>query len=933
MRIPTATYRLQMRPSFGLNEAAELVDLLHDLGISDVYLSPIFACVPGSEHGYDLVDPLALNEEAGGMPAARKLHEKLSQRGMGWLQDIVPNHMAYNSNNRMLMDVLEDGPASEFAHIFDIDWEHVFEGLRSRVLTPFLGSFYGESLERGEIRLEYGEAGLNIVYYDLRLPVRIESYVRVFTHSLQALEAALGQQHPDLIRYLGTVHTLDDLPQGKRRDDRYRRIRLSKRLLWELYTTNEHIRQFIDDTLDTFNGTPGDADSFNELDHLLNEQYFRLAFWKVASQEINYRRFFTINDLICVRVEDKSVFDQTHQLIHRITEGGIFTGLRIDHIDGLLDPGCYLEWLNQAVPDRYIVVEKILEDGETIPDTWDVCGTTGYDFLNVVNKLQCCRRNRQAFDRLYGQLTGVRVTWQDLVARKKRLMIDKHLAGNIENLAHLLKRISGRNRHGNDITLYGLRRALVEVMTYFPVYRTYATQRHFTETDRAYITQAVTLARKHNPALLYELDFLRHFLLLDHSAMATEQEREQAIDFLLRFQQLTGPLMAKGVEDTCLYIYYRLLSLNEVGSDPSCFGISRETFHSFNERRRATHPHSLNTTATHDTKRGEDARCRLNVLSEIPDEWEKHVRLWRRLNTGRKVVQGAKAPDKNDEYFLYQTLVASWPFSEDEYPQFIQRLQQYAVKAVREAKVHTAWIKPDAAYEQAFTGFIEHILTPGDGNRFLESFVPFWRSIAWYGMLNSLSQLVLKITSPGVPDFYQGSELWDFSMVDPDNRRPIAYQARREALTKIDQLGHHDHDALLKELRDTMYSGHIKMFVTQRGLKHRTAHRDLYDSGDYLPLEVAGPHAEHAVAFARCHHDQWSLILTPRLLTSLVQENQFPHGRAIWESTCVRLPEQAPRQWNNVFTHEQPNSSDGVLAVAELLTDIPVCILEGRNDD
>ncbi|MBD3331568.1 malto-oligosyltrehalose synthase [candidate division GN15 bacterium] len=932
MRIPTATYRFQIQPAFDLHQATELVDYLDDLGISDIYLSPIFASAKGSAHGYDVVDPTSFNAEIGGQEAVKELHAKLKQHNMGWLQDIVPNHMAYNSDNVMLMDVLENGPASQYAHIFDINWEHVYQGLQGRVLAPFLGSFYGEALEGGDIRLAYDQSGLSINYYELRLPVRIESYVQVFTHNLSELEQSLGQQHPDLIRYLGTVHTLDDLPGSEQRDDRYRRIRLSKKLLWELYTTNSQIGEFIDSTLDVLNGTAGDSDSFNDLDRLLNEQYFRLAFWKVATQEINYRRFFTINDLICIRLEDRTVFDQTHSLLREMAEEDTFTGLRIDHIDGLLDPQTYLQWLDELAPNRFVVVEKILEEGEELPDSWQACGTTGYDFLNVVNKIQLRSENQQAFDKLYGQLTGIRVKWPELVARKKRLMVDKHLAGNIENLAYFLKSISGRNRHGNDITLYGLRRALVEVMSYFPIYRTYVTEDHFSQADRDYITQAVDLARLHNPGLLYELNFIKHFLLLDHSAMATEQEREQAVDFVMRFQQVTGPLAAKGVEDTCLYIYNRLLSLNEVGSDPSHFGVSPQFFHGFNQKRLRRCPQSMSTTATHDTKRGEDARCRLNVLSEMPEEWEHQVRLWRRLNTGRKMVQGTRAPDKNDEYLLYQSLIAHWPFANDDPESFVRRMQDFAVKAVREAKVHTAWIKPDAAYEKAFTHFIEHILLPAEHNRFLEAFLPFWRKIAWYGMLNSLSQVVLKITSPGVPDFYQGCELWDLSMVDPDNRRPVDFASRKRILERIGEPNTNT-DELLKSLRDEMHSGAIKLYTIQRSLSHRHNLHELYANGEYIPLVASGPLSNHVVAFARSHESVWSLVVVPRLMTDLVGENQFPHGRAVWKSTCIQLPETAPNQWRNIFTGKQVDSDDDVLPIAGMLADFPVCILEGRNND
>ncbi len=923
MHVPRATYRLQLTPDFKFSDAESLVPYLADLGISDIYLSPIFKATMGSTHGYDVVDPTLVNDELGGRVGLESLCKAADAAGLNRLADIVPNHMAFESDNVMLMDVLENGEGSRYVHYFDIRWDHFYESLRGRLLAPFLGKFYGEALEAGEISLKYNESGLSINYYELRFPVRIESYVTVFTHKIERLEETLGAHHPALLKFIGTVHTLNDLPGPHRINERYEQIRFTKKLLRGLYTGNEAIRVFIDETLTEFNGVPGDDDSYSLLNELLLEQHFRLSFWKVATEEINYRRFFTINNLISVRLEDRAVFDETHALVKELCDKGIVQGLRIDHIDGLNDPDEYLHRLRKIAPDAYVVVEKILEHGERLPADWSVAGTTGYESLNAINSVLADNEHEAKFSRLYNRFARLQFSWETLVANMKRLMVDKHLAGNIDNLAHFLKRISARDRYGYDITLYGLRRALVEVMAYFPVYRTYINRNHFSDQDRAVIDHAVKKARDHNPDLTYELEFIHKFLHLRHQEMATESQRKQAIDFVMRFQQVTGPLMAKGVEDTCLYIYCRLLSLNEVGGSPNRFGVSVDEFHQFNIKQSGRHSSAMVTTATHDTKRGEDARARLNVLSEMPDEWDFMIRTWRKLNKKRKTVAGAKVPDKNDEYFFYQALLAHWPIQEEERDAFPNRLKEYIIKAIREAKVHTAWLKPDNSYENAHLYFIDAALKE---DAFLVSFSPFCRKVTWFGLLNSLSQLTLKLTCPGVPDFYQGNELWDFSMVDPDNRRPVDFSLRTNRLAAIRKRLKNDRDGLLADAMNSMYEGDIKLFVTHTGLVARSAHEELFRDGDYIPCEVQGPRANNLVAYARRHRDHWAMVVVPRLMTSLISENQFPVGENVWDQTEIQLPEEAPPKWRNIFTNEQLTVNENIRA-GQILNRFPVAIL------
>lgn len=926
MTIPNTTYRVQLTPDFNFDDATAVVAYLKSLGVSDLYCSPVFKSVTGSTHGYDVVDPTRLNEELGGETGLERLNAELGKHDMGWLQDIVPNHMAFDSQNHMLMDIFENGQTSRYANYFDIDWNHIYESLQGRLLAPFLGKFYGEALEAGEIALHYDRDGLSVGYYGLRFPLRIESYPEILTHELGRLEERLGPHDTTLIKFIGTVYALNDLPGRDHLDERYDQIRLTKRLLWNMYTGNDAIQSYVDETLNLFNGEPGDDDSFDSLDHLLGNQHFRLSFWKVASEEINYRRFFTINGLISVRLEDPEVFEVTHRLIRKMCTNGVFTGLRVDHIDGLNDPSDYLERLREVAPDVYLVVEKILEPGEVLPPDWPVEGTTGYDFLNTVNGLFCDRRAEKAFNTLYNRFARLQTTWERLVADKKRLIVDKHLAGNIDSLAHLLKGISHRDRHGNDITLYGLRRALIEAMACFPTYRTYVNSKRFTEVDRQSIERAVSKAHDRNPDLRYELDYIKKFLLMGSRDDIEEKQRRQAVDFVMKFQQVTGPLMAKGVEDTCLYIFNRLLSLNEVGGSPNRFGCSREDFHGFMRDTVDHCLHAMNTTATHDTKRGEDARMRLNVLTEMPDEWDRAIRDWRKTTSRRRVVRGSKVPDKNDEYFLYQSLIAFWPLQERDREGFAERLKDYTIKAVREAKVHTAWLKPDEEYENAYLQFIDRLLAEGNDNRFLESFLPFCKKITWHGMLNSLGQTLIKFTAPGVPDIYQGNELWDFDMVDPDNRCPVDYRFRANSLEYIRGRLPTDRDGLLDELMNSMYDGRIKLFLTHRTLAARSDQPDVFISGDYRPLEATGKCERNVVAYARRAGDRWALAVLPRLTVGLVEENEFPVGEAVWGDTMIELPEQIPESFTDYLTGRRLDL-EGKLRLAELFEHLPWALL------
>ncbi|MBD3243752.1 MAG: malto-oligosyltrehalose synthase, partial [Chitinivibrionales bacterium] len=571
MHVPVATYRVQFTPTFGFVAGARVVPYLSRLGISDLFVSPVSQARPGSTHGYDVIDHNEINPELGGSQGLHSLRRAVESHGMAWLQDIVPNHMAFDKRNAKLADVLERGRSSPLSTYFDIDWSHQYESLRGRVLAPFLGSFYAEALENGEISLEYNREGLGVHYYDQRYPIALHTYRRVLAHDIERLEQRLGAGHGELVRFLGALHFLATIAEP--RDEQQipvEEIEHAKLMVWDSYERNEEIAAFVRENIAVFNGKDGRWDL---LDGLLSEQWYRLSFWKVASDEINYRRFFTVNDLICIHVSRLDVFEESHRLIAQLVEQGVFQGLRVDHIDGISDPQSYLDRLRRLAPNGYLVVEKVLGSHEALPNAWPVQGTTGYDFLDKVNGVFVRCANEREITRTYARFIGESTAFDNVLRARKRLMVGKHFAGNIENLAYRLKRIAGEERYGRDITMYALKRAMVEVMVHFPVYRTYVSERGFSSADREILHQAVSAARRAFPEMAYELYFIEQYLfhpMLDEDT--GDERKEELVAFVNEFQQLTGPLMAKGCEDTAFYVYNRLISLNEVGGDPGEFG-------------------------------------------------------------------------------------------------------------------------------------------------------------------------------------------------------------------------------------------------------------------------------------------------------------------------------------------------------------------------
>ncbi len=924
MRIPSSTYRVQFNSGFTFKDALGILDYLSDLGITDIYASPIFCARKGSIHGYDVVNPGCINPELGTEQDFYKLVRAVREREMGWVQDIVPNHMAYDSQNPMLMDVFESGTLSDYYPFFDVEWDHAYESMKGRLLAPFLGTSYGESLESGQIRIQYDESGFTANYYSLKYPLRIESYAEMLSPNLGRLRQTLGSDHPDYIRFVGIIFTLKGFPCQELGEERAEQVRFIKGMLWEIYNGSPLVREFVDRNLSIINGETALAD-FSLIDKLLYDQFFRLSFWKVASEEVNYRRFFSINELISLKMEAPEVFEHCHELIFKMVSEGIFTGLRIDHIDGLYAPLQYLNRLKNRTGSTYTIVEKILAFDEELPSNWPVQGTTGYEYLNYLNGTFCREENGPEFDRIYSMIAGVQFERESLLYEKKAIIIEHFMTGDVDNLAHLMKRISSKDRGGGDITLHGLRRAIFEVLALFPVYRSYVSSDSFTGKDRRYIREAVARAKRRSPELVNEINYLAKFLLLKYEDYLGEEEKKAWLKFVMRFQQFTGPLMAKGFEDTLLYVYNRLISLNEVGGEPFRFGVALPEFHSFNKKRSETRPFAMNATSTHDTKRGEDVRTRINVLSEIPGEWLERVRSWSELNAGRKTrIDHLNAPARNDEYFLYQTLIGTYPFDETDFPDYIHRVKEYVIKAIREAKVYTGWIKPDSDYEDAFEKFVEKILDRSVSNDFLEDFVPFQQKIAHFGILNSLSQVLLKICSPGNPDFYQGTELWELNMVDPDNRRQVDYRGRISMLEEV--LQHRAGPDFLNELMESAHDGRIKLFLTHKGLLARKSHRNLFANGSYIPLTAEGKHGENVIAFARRQDRNWALIVAPRFCTDLVGKGEFPLGEKVWRDTWVTLPEDAPSRWTDAIT-DRDIVAEGRLHVGIALSDFPAALL------
>jgi (1->4)-alpha-D-glucan 1-alpha-D-glucosylmutase len=935
-RIPISTYRVQLNRGFTFRDAAAIVSYLAELGIGDLYASPYLQARPGSLHGYDITDHGALNAEIGTEDDHTRLAALLREHGLGHLLDIVPNHMGIGGHTSpWWWEVLEGGRDSPYARYFDIDWQPHMPQLEGKVLLPVLGDPYGTVLERGELRLVHHDGRFRIEYFENRFPAAPASTAAVLREALARLDGVLDEDHPERMELESIATALARLPARRRTDpasvDERRREKLvTQRRLAGLYEMSPAVAVAVDQAVAAFNGSPGNAHSFDQLDALLDQQAYRLAFWCVAAEEINYRRFFDVNELAGIRVEIPRVFQDTHRLILRLVREGKVTGLRIDHPDGLFHPRDYLRDLQREAAGTdarerfYVVVEKILTGDERLPDEWTVAGTVGYEFLNRLNGLFVAGANEEAIDEAYRRFSGLRASFRDLVHEKKLLILRFALVSELTVLTTMLSRLSERNRRYRDFTWGALRDALREIVACFPIYRTYvdAFAGEVSARDAAYVEQAVRLARRRNAAMSASLfDFVRDVLLLRWPESLDEEAREEHARFVMKFQQLTGPVMAKGVEDTVFYVFNRLVSLNEVGGEPDRFGVSVDDFHAFNAERAARWPGALSTTSTHDTKRSEDVRARISVLSEMPEAWHAAFTRWVEMNAPhRRDADGERIPDANDEYLLYQTLVGAWPLDGDVGEGFVARMQEYMEKATREAKVHTSWINPDETYDEGLRAFIAAIL--GD-RAFVEDLAAFQRPVARLGMVNSLAQTLLKIASPGVPDVYQGQEIWDFSLVDPDNRRPVDYDVRQAMLTSLRERMRGDRRALCPELLARWEDGAPKLYVTHVALTARRDHAEAFARGEYLPVTATGARAEHVVAFARTGGGSTLLAVAPRLAATLTRDRDFSIPAAEdWGDTALS-GDVAARRWRNLLTGEE---HEGV-RLAEVLAAFPVGLL------
>jgi (1->4)-alpha-D-glucan 1-alpha-D-glucosylmutase len=944
--IPVSTYRVQLNKGFRFVDCRDIIPYLHELGIGYLYSSPRFRARRGSEHGYDVASPSRVNSELGTDEEFDELCEKLKHYGMGMLLDIVPNHMAASHENPWWMDVLENGPSSAYAHYFDIDWHPATSKAaflqENKVLLPVLSDLYGNVLAKRELSVRLDEGGLFVRYYERRLPLDPKTYGPVLEVCTRRLEQDPGQaaeieQLLEIVRQM-PLRTDLDAESRSRRGEAAREV---KRRLFALYRDDLQARLGIDSAL---REVSGEGAGIELLHRVLDGQAYRLAFWKIAFEEINYRRFFDINDLVCLRVEEAEVFLARHQVILQLIQEEKVAGLRVDHIDGLHDPEGYLARLQAAAGDvarqrpLYVVTEKILGRDEPLSEGWQVCGTTGYDFLNALNGLFIDPDGLRSIETAYARFCGDSTPFAEVCYARNKQVMWKLFAGEVQALGHHLGKLAASDWQARDVPMSELVEALVEVTACLPVYRTYVRGSEISESDRRYLERTLDLARRRTrdvrigtPAFA----FLRRVLLLDPAPSSADLTPEY-LRFVMRWQQFTGPVMAKGLEDTAFYVHNSLMSMNEVGGDPlrESPPVDLEGFHRFNQERLRRWPHSMNATSTHDTKRSEDVRARLNVLSELPSEWEKRLLAWRRWNRDRKSeVGGILVPTPSEEVLIYQTLVGAWPLDPRGERGFVTRVRAFLTKAMREAKVHTGWIRQDEAHENAVIRFFDAIMEESPASRFRTGFLRFQKKIAWYGALNSLSQVLLKITSPGVPDFYQGTELWTFSLVDPDNRRPVDFRRRARMLESLRRERTEDMARLLGNLVSTWRDGRIKLFLTDMALDFRRAHAAVFLDGDYLPLNAKGRSKANVCAFARRRDGSWCLCVTPRWTTRLGPPGKPPLGKAVWGNTYLLLPPAAPETWRNVLTGETLRAApvargEKALALRSILRLFPVALIE-----
>ena len=886
MNTPVSTYRLQLSPEFTFNDLKDIIDYLHGFHISTVYSAPFFTSMEGSTHGYDVVDPLHINPAIGDLDQFREISRNLKEKNIGWLQDIVPNHMANSPINPWLHSIYEHGPDSPFYNFFDIHWN--YKEWEGKVMTPFLGDTLENVLDAGDINIVIKEDAFWLQYYDNFYPLSVESYSFIIGQVEDNMEwkEKLSNREPSVWASL-------------------------KKTFFEQLSNHPDLKNNIQKALELINS------SKELLSQLLDKQYFKPAYWKDSEKKINFRRFFTINDLICLKIEDKVVFDKYHEFISQLIDEGLITGLRIDHIDGLYDPKSYLDELHKLTgEDFYIVIEKILEADETLPDEWKTQGTSGYDFLAFINNLYTDSKSKGIFNLEYEKFKPEFADYSSLVYDKKQYILNENMGGELNNLWAMLENLE--LVPPNMSTESGFN-ALSTYLSSFPIYRIYPDSFPLTNGQREIVEEAYEAAIRQEPHRKRDLQYFKSLFLGE-----VEGDKDKMMAFLKRCQQFTGPLAAKGVEDTTFYLFNKLISHNEVGDSPEVFGIKIEEFHKVMQKRLEESPLTINDTSTHDTKRGEDARMRINTLSEMPEEWFAKVEEWHIIN--QQVRKKTNVPDRNEEYFIYQALIGAMPFGCELDEDFIPRTNAFLQKALREAKEHTNWSDPNTEFEKDVSQFVEDILSNAS---FRESFDKFNHKVAFFGVVNSLGQSLIKVTAPGIPDIYQGSELWDLSYVDPDNRRPVDYDLRKQYLKEFEDNIQISQPGFLRSLMQEYSTGKIKMFTLFQSLKERRMYPEFFEKAEYIPLNLSTEYANKVISYARRLEDSWYIIAAPLNGTSLSTIDHFPLGE-LWAQGHLKLPDNAPTDWVNVFSGENI-SSNGQMELSDLFKSFPVAMLKSNN--
>lgn len=889
MYFPSSTYRIQLNSNYTLSQLKNIIGYLNKLGISTIYAAPITTAMKGSTHGYDVCDPDVLNNEIGTEKELEEIAEQLNEYGMGWLQDIVPNHMAFLTNNKRLTDVLERGEKSPYYNYFDINWKHPDPVYNGKVMVPFLGKDADEAIDAGEIKLVYADNGLQLACFDEHYPVAVYSYAFVFSlldnEELDDFadtlfieeEAALEQWNAHKIEWLQKL---------------------------------EAYKETVQQAVDKVNADKG------LLRKLLSRQHYVFTWYMITKSKINFRRFFTVNQLICLRMEDEFVFDDYHKFVHGLYEKGLLQGVRIDHIDGLYAPQKYVQQLRELFgKDCYIIAEKILEYNEDIARDWDLQGTSGYEFLSFANQLLTNKTGSEKLLSFYKELVPGTKPYDQLVFEKKLSFLQEQMGGELENLLELIKEL--QLNENEVISEDELRKTLSVLMACFPVYRIYPTEYPLDKTAVPLVNKAFERAEAHVENETAALIFFKKIFFAD----GTNADDDKRLLFLKRLMQFTGPLAAKGVEDTTFFVYNPLISHNEVGEAPSALGVTVNDFHAKMQSRLLNNPNSLNASSTHDTKRGEDGRMRINALAEMPGEWIQAVNNWRQANTPYiTLVDSKPAPSTNDEYFIYQSLIGSFPEDLQVTQEYIDRSLAFIEKALREAKVETTYDEPNAGYEKACKDFIVSVLNKE--HNFLQSFVPFLEKIIAIASVYSLAQVIVKSTAPGIPDVYQGCEFWDLSYVDPDNRRPVNYEYRVNALNEIEAAEKQSADAALQLVQKHQKEGWEKLFVTYKILNYRNANNELFLHGKYLPITGN----DNVVAYARKLDDKWALVILPINIKSINDAAGTLLGNIAWSDFTLTLPTGAPPKWTNIFTGESTESS-GDLALKNVFAKFAVAVL------